>query len=161
MAAEETQRFPQIGFYHLTRTSVQEALPPLLDRTLSSGERAIISCDSLEVMDRLDKALWESRDYLWLPHGAEREDEEDPHAARQPIWLTTRAIQPPNKAGFLFRLNGAEIGPLRMFRRVFDLFDGRDEQSVIKARQRWKAFRQEGLPLTYWKQEAKGWRQAG
>ncbi|MDF7673989.1 DNA polymerase III subunit chi [Acetobacteraceae bacterium ESL0709] len=152
---------PQIGFYHLTRTSVQEALPQLLDRTLASGERAVISCASDEEMKNLDRTLWESRHYFWLPHGAEGNSDEESHAVRQPIWLSVRTEAPANGARFLFRLNGAPTAPLAGFVRIFDLFNGQDEQSVAEARKRWKEFRQAGYSLAYWKQEAKGWRQAG
>ncbi|MFT9092955.1 MAG: DNA polymerase III subunit chi, partial [Gluconacetobacter sp.] len=31
----------EIGFYHLTRTSVDQALPALLGRTLEAGRRAV------------------------------------------------------------------------------------------------------------------------
>jgi DNA polymerase-3 subunit chi len=34
----------EIGFYHLVRTSVDQALPPLLGRTLAAGQRAVNSC---------------------------------------------------------------------------------------------------------------------
>ena len=30
----------EIGFYHLMRTSIDQALPPLLGRTLAAGQRA-------------------------------------------------------------------------------------------------------------------------
>lgn len=149
--------FPQIGFYHLTRSAIQEALPALLDRTLSSGERAVIYCSSKEEVKKLDKVLWESPHYLWLPHGMEGSD----HASRQPVWLAYQAERPPNDARFLFRLNGAETADLSVFRRVFDLFDGHDEYSVKQARQRWRSFKEKGYKLAYWKQESKGWRQAG
>ena len=34
----------EIGFYHLTRTGVEQALPKLLDRTLAAGQRALVLC---------------------------------------------------------------------------------------------------------------------
>ena len=36
----------EIGFYHLTRTGPDEALPRLLGRTLAAGERALVLCGS-------------------------------------------------------------------------------------------------------------------
>ncbi|WP_369692589.1 DNA polymerase III subunit chi [Aristophania vespae] len=148
---------PQIGFYHLTRTSVQEALLPLLDRTLSSDERALICCSDTEELERLDRALWESPVYFWLPHGSQKTG----FAARQPIWLSAKAEPPPNGALFLFRIDGADIIDVNRFKRVFDLFDGQNEDSVVRARLRWKKLKQDGFDLTYWKQEPQGWRQAG
>ena len=34
----------EIGFYHLTKTALPEALARLLDRTLQSGQRALVLC---------------------------------------------------------------------------------------------------------------------
>ncbi|WP_264811938.1 DNA polymerase III subunit chi, partial [Gluconacetobacter johannae] len=34
----------EIGFYHLTRSSLEQALPPLLGRTLDAGRRAVVRC---------------------------------------------------------------------------------------------------------------------
>ena len=48
----------EIGFYHLLRTGPDQALPQLLGRTLSLGERAVVVCGSEERVAALDTALW-------------------------------------------------------------------------------------------------------
>lgn len=146
----------QVGFYHLTRSSLEEALPALLGRTLDAGERAIVRCKDKAMVKRLDRALWACPQPLWLPHGSKTMG----HAERQPIWLTDCDEQ-PNTGEFLFRINGAWDGEVTSFRRVFDLFDGHDEDSVAQARGRWKAMKQEGYRMAYWKQEPTGWKKAG
>jgi DNA polymerase-3 subunit chi len=55
-----------IGFYHLTRTTVDQALPALLARTLAANERAVILCASAARADALSQTLWECRDPDWL-----------------------------------------------------------------------------------------------
>lgn len=153
----------QVGFYHLTRSSLEEALPLLLDRTLQAGERAAVYCPDEETVLMLDKALWASRACPWLPHGRLRDGNEK----RQPIWLTASEEEAlPNGAGFLFRVNGAgnfmgEHFTGASFQRVFDLFDGTDERQVAEARSRWRACKEAGHVLTYWKQVETGWRRAG
>lgn len=146
----------QVGFYHLTRTTLEEALPKLLGRTLDVGERAIVRCPSAASVTTLDKALWACRSPVWLPHGTAKMG----HAERQPIWLTAKDER-PNNARFLFCIDGAGYGITSDIMRVFDLFDGRDEEAVARARQRWRAVKNEGHHMTYWKQEAQGWRRAG
>lgn len=146
----------QIGFYHLTRTTLEEALPRLLGRTLEVGERAVVRCPSVARVTALDKALWESRTPLWLPHGTAKMG----YADRQPIWLSADDER-PNGARFLFRIDGAGTDDFYGIVRVFDLFDGRDDDAVMRARQRWKAAKRDGHQLTYWKQEPRGWQRSG
>ncbi|HXT82133.1 MAG TPA: DNA polymerase III subunit chi [Acetobacteraceae bacterium] len=141
-----------IGFYHLTRTALEEALAPLLGRTLAAGERAVILCPSSDQVAALDKALWAVKEPNWLPHGSAA----DGDAELQPIWLSTDTAA-PNGARFLFVVGGALTDRLGAFERVFDLFDGNDADAVAAARERWKSARQEGHDLTYWQQGPRGW----
>ncbi len=142
----------EIGFYHLTRTGPDEALPRLLGRTLEAGERAVVLCASEARVTALDEALWTSRDPAWLPHGTPRDGDAD----LQPIWLTT-AEETPNGARFLFLIDGAESARLDAFARVFDLFDGNDPAALDTARARWRAAKEAGHALTYWQQGERGW----
>jgi DNA polymerase-3 subunit chi len=146
----------EYGFYHLTRTPLEQALPRLLGRVLAGGGRAMLRTASPERLEALDAALWTAAEPDWLPHGTPRSG----HAALQPIWLTTEDAGPegaPNGARFLFLLDGAESARLDAFDRVLDLFDGGDADALAAARARWKAAKAAGHALTYWQQGAKGW----
>ncbi|HET9148389.1 MAG TPA: DNA polymerase III subunit chi [Acetobacteraceae bacterium] len=145
----------EIGFYHLTRTGTDEALPALLGRTLDSGERALVRCADAERVAALDAALWLCQHPMWLPHGTAAMGQ----AAHQPIWLTEHD-ENPNEARFLFLIDGAESGMTGDFARVFDLFDGNDEAALAAARQRWKAAKAAGHALSYWQQGPRGWQKA-
>ncbi|WP_137181527.1 DNA polymerase III subunit chi [Roseomonas sp. AR75] len=150
----------EYGFYHLTRTPLERALPRLLGRVLDAGGRAMVLLGSRERMEALDAALWTAPEPDWLPHGTPRTG----HAALQPIWLTTEdapAEGAPNAARFLFLLDGMTSARLGMFERVLDLFDGSDEAAVQAARQRWRDAKAAGHALTYWQQGARGWEKAG
>jgi len=146
----------EIGFYHLTRTGADKALPQLLGRTLAAGQRALVLCGGPERVAALDTALWLCPEPDWLPHGTA----EQGNADLQPIWLA--AVDPgaagaPNGARFLFLLDGAACRHLDRYDRVFDLFDGADEAAVQAARQRWASARAAGHALAYWQQTARGW----
>ncbi len=142
----------EIGFYHLTKSSPEQALPALLGRTLASGQRAVVRCATEERVAALDGALWLCPEPDWLPHGTKQSNEAD----LQPIWLTT-AEEAPNGARYLFLMDGTSAANLAAFDRVFDLFDGSDEEAVAAARARWKAAKAEGHALTYWQQGMRGW----
>ncbi|HQU12196.1 MAG TPA: DNA polymerase III subunit chi [Acidiphilium sp.] len=141
----------QLGFYHLTRTGLEAALPALLARTLAAGARAVVRGTDPARIEALDAALWRAPGVDWLPHGTAAMG----HGAHQPIWLTT-GEDVPNGARFLFLVDGATAA-LDRFERVFDLFDGNDPDAVAAARARWKAARAEGHALTYWQQGESGW----
>lgn len=141
----------EIGFYHLTRTKLEQALPALLGRTLAAGERAVVLCGSAGRVEALDKWLWECPEPDWLPHGSAKGGD----AEWQPIWLT-QTEERPNQARFLFLLDGVSAN-LAAWTRVFDLFDGDDPAAVAAARQRWTAAKAEGHALAYWKQGQRGW----
>ena len=138
----------EIGFYHLTRTGPDQALPALLGRTLQAGKRAVIRCAPDRVAE-LDNALWLCPDPDWLPHAAAGD------ASVQPIWITAEDAA-PNGGQFLFLLDGLSA-TLTGYERVFDLFDGRDDQAVAAARTRWRDAKAAGHSLTYWQQGARGW----
>lgn len=141
-----------IGFYHLTRTGPEQALPQLLGRTLAAGQRAVVVCGDAERLAVLDTALWRCAEPDWLPHGTEA----DGDAAMQPIWLAIDDAA-PNGARFLFLIDGVGSSRLGAFDRVFDLFDGKDEAAVESARTRWSAAKAAGHSLTYWQQDERGW----
>lgn len=142
----------EIGFYHLTRTGPDQALPQLLGRTLAAGQRALVLCATAERVAALDDALWKCKDPDWLPHGTPTDGDPD----LQPIWLTTEDTV-PNNARYLFVIDGAPTTRLSEFDRVFDLFDGKDETAVAAVRERWTAAKTAGHSLTYWQQGPRGW----
>lgn len=143
----------EVWFYHLERSSLDQVLPDLLDRTLKRGWKALVRTRDPERLEHLDGWLWSFREEAFLPHGLDSE----PFADRQPVLLTSGPDN-PNGAEALFLIDGAEAGDLTPHARCVILFDGRDEAAVQDARGRWKAFRAEGRPVSYWRQgETRGW----
>lgn len=140
----------EIGFYHLTRSTVTQALPRLLVRTLAARQRALVLAASVAELDDLSTALWAQPD--WLPHGAHADGDPD----LQPIWLSTEP-EPVNGARYLFLTQGAGMDKLTHFDRVFDLFDGKLARSVEAARMRWTSAKEKGHAVSYWQQTETGW----
>jgi DNA polymerase III subunit chi len=146
----------EYGFYHLTRSNLDQALPRLLEKAHGSGARVILRCGEPERQDHLDRLLWTYRNDAFLPHGTSA----DGNAERQPIWLTT-GMDRPNKATILVVVDGAEASDAAQFERVLELFDGRDPDAVAAARARWRWAESQGLTRVYWQQnERGGWQRA-
>ena len=146
----------EYGFYHLTRTGLDQALPRLLEKAHGSGKRVVLRCADLERLDQLDRLLWTYRNDSFLPHGSAA----DGHAERQPIWLTT-GVERPNGATILVVVDGADASDAAAFERVLELFDGRDDEAVAAARARWRWAESQGMARVYWQQgDRGGWQRA-
>ena len=142
----------EIGFYHLLSTSLERALPRLLERAWSQGHRIVVRAGSPERVEHLVTTLWIYEEGGFLPHGSAR----DGNPAAQPIWLTHRD-ENPNGASMLVLVDGLEAIDLQSFSRCADLFDGNDAVAVEAARGRWRHAREAGHSLTYWQQTPSGW----
>jgi DNA polymerase-3 subunit chi len=137
----------EVLFYHLTESTLDDALPGLLERSLSRGWRAVVQFGTEERRDALDAHLWSFRDDSFLAHGTERE----PHAAEQPVLLTVSAAN-PNGAQIRFLVDGAEPPDISGYERAVFLFDGHDAVQVDAARAHWKTMKAGGNAVTYWQQ---------
>ena len=147
----------EIGFYHLTSTPLEKALPRLLEKVVEGGHRAVVMAGSAERVASLDATLWTYDPASFLPHGSAK----DGKAERQPIYLTTMA-ENPNGADVLVLVDGVEPADVGAFARCLDMFDGGDEAAVEAARARWKARKAAGHAVTYYQQSDSGrWEKKG
>jgi DNA polymerase-3 subunit chi len=141
----------EIYFYHLERRSLEEVLPPLLERSLERGWRAVVQAASEERVAALDTLLWTYREESFLAHGTAR----DGPAQAQPIYLTAEPDN-PNQAQVRFLVDGAELDDASPYARVVFIFDGRDEDAVARARAEWQAAKAQGRSVSYWQQDEAG-----
>jgi DNA polymerase-3 subunit chi len=142
----------EVWFYHLERTGLEQALPELLEKTLQRGWKAVVRAREGARVAHLDAVLWTYRDDSFLAHAPD----DEPGAARQPILLTT-GFSNENGADALFLVDGAEPGDLAGYERCVVLFDGGDEAQLAVARAQWSAVKATGAPVSYWKQQPRGW----
>ncbi|MDX1710816.1 MAG: DNA polymerase III subunit chi [Rhodovibrionaceae bacterium] len=141
----------EVRFYHLTRATLEKALPQMLEKTLERGQRAVVLLSSRDRAEALAEHLWAYNDRGFLPHGTHR----DGHAAEQPVWLTDKD-ENPNGAEVLFQADGAASEKLDSYALVADLFDGGDADAVQAARERWTSVKAAGHAATYWQQDDRG-----
>ncbi len=89
-------------FYHLDRRGLDEALPPLVEKTRERGWRALIRADSADRAAAIDTRLWTYKDESFLAHALDGEGE----AARQPVLITVEEDM-ANTPDVLFLVGGA------------------------------------------------------
>ena len=138
-------------FYHLTESKLEDALPPLIDKSVERGWQVAIQAREAARRDALDVHLWTYREDSFLPHGTD--DGEMPD--KQPVLLT---ISPDNanNATVRFFVDGAEASDIENYQRVVFMFDGYDQEQLEGARAQWKKLKGEGHNLTYWQQTQDG-----
>jgi DNA polymerase-3 subunit chi len=142
----------EILFYHLKGQSLDQVLPPLLQKSLERGWRVVVQASSDERVEALDALLWTWRDDAFLPHGTARDSE----AAEHPIVLTANA-ENPNGAAVRFLVDGANLSvDAGNYQRIVLLFDGDDPEAVEMARMRWNEAKASGAEVTYWKADESG-----
>ncbi len=134
-------------FYHLTESTLEQALPPLLEKSLQRGWAVVVQTGTEERRDALDGHLWTFRDDSFLAHGSDR----DPHSADQPVLLTTGSDN-GNGARIRFIVDGASPPDLSSYERAVFMFDGHDAAQLEAARAQWKDVKAAGHSVTYWQQ---------
>ncbi|KPF96859.1 DNA polymerase III subunit chi [Rhodopseudomonas sp. AAP120] len=142
----------EVLFYHLQGRTIEQVLPPLLEKSLARGWRVVVQAGSEERADTLDAHLWTYRDDSFLPHATWRVAD----AAQQPIVLTAEGGN-PNAAAVRFLLDNAALPvDADSYDRMVLLFDGDDDDAVAMARDAWKQCKARGFDVTYWQADAEG-----
>ncbi|SLN64902.1 DNA polymerase III subunit chi [Aquimixticola soesokkakensis] len=141
----------EVYFYHLTRATLDELVPVLLERSLAAGWRVGLRAPQLPLLDSLDRLLWHGAGFL--PHGMIG----GAHDADQPVLLTTGPVT--NGAQALISVGGAPVSAeeVAQFTRASIVFDGMDGAAVTQARSQWKALTGAGVKAKYWSQESGRW----
>jgi DNA polymerase-3 subunit chi len=148
---------PELWFYHLERSSLEETLSLLLDRCLQRGWRALVVSGATERLAELDERLWTARDDSFLPHARAGKGQD----ARQPILLSANPAENANQAQALFLLDQAwherlDTPAAAGFARVSLMFDGGHSEALAGARQRWAAARKAGWTAAYFRETSPG-----
>jgi len=139
----------KIGFYHLTATPLDKALPKLLEKILSSDMRAIVLVNSAEQIEQINRLLWIYNPHGFLPHGTK----EDGYEKYQPIYITDKQ-ENPNNANVVVLPYLLKTNFINDFERCLLLFDGNND--VEQARSLWKEYKTDEHDLKYWKQTEQG-----
>lgn len=141
----------EILFYHLTESKLEDALPPLLEKSVERGWRVVVQTPEASRRDALDAHLWTFREESFLPHATDASE----GAESQPVLLTTGPDN-LNGASVRFLVDGAEPPETLDYDRVVFVFDGHDQPQLESARGHWKTLKAAGHKLTYWQQNNEG-----
>lgn len=142
---------PDIWFYHLERTPLQQALPELLEKVVQKGCRAYVHGLEDDKIEALSTQLWAQTPASFLAHGLE----DDELAARQPI-LIGKSGGLVNKPEVYVSISAADLPDISGLQRCLIVFEGDDTAHLSWARGLWKQLKSDGFALAYWKQNSNG-----
>lgn len=144
----------EIRFYHLQNQPLEQVLPALLNKAWQNGHKILVKTRADQVQN-INDYLWTYRPDSFLPHGTKKEG----HAEMQPIFITDEE-ENLNGADVLVTTHNAECAMQDQFDLCCEMLNGRIEEEVKAARERWKIYKDKGFTVTYWQQnERGGWEQ--
>jgi DNA polymerase-3 subunit chi len=145
----------EVLFYHLQNMSLENVLPPLLEKSVERGWRVVVQSTSQERADALDAHLWTYRDDSFLPHATWRVAD----AGDQPIILAVEEGN-PNRATVRFLVDNAPLPEdSASYERMVLIFNGEDAEALAAARLAWTDCKSRGFDVTYWQADEQGrWR---
>jgi DNA polymerase-3 subunit chi len=137
-----------ISLYHIQHSTIEKVLPKLLEKIISTNNKAVIFCSDENMMNELDKYLWSFSTKTVIPHGCKH----DGYKAKQPIYITD-VEENPNDASILISLGKVDENYLMTFKRMIYVFDNSVE-SVSYAENIIKAYKSNNQhSLTCWQQD--------
>jgi DNA polymerase-3 subunit chi len=142
----------EVLFYHLQDMTLENVLPPLLEKSLERGWRVVVQSTSEERADALDAHLWTYRDDSFLPHATWRVGD----APEQPIVLIAEESN-PNQANVRFLVDNAALpADSENYQRLVLVFNGDDGEALAAARSAWTDCKARGFEVTYWQADERG-----
>jgi DNA polymerase-3 subunit chi len=122
-------------------------------RPCKRGWKAIVRSSAPERIEHLDAWLWSypRRELPAARAGRRAEPGAPADPARPPAGDNPT---PPTRSSWS---DGAETGDLTGYQRCIVIFDGADEGQLTNARAQFRDAKARGLPVSYWKQQARGW----
>lgn len=142
----------EVLFYHLQDMTLENVLPPLLEKSIERGWRVVVQSTSEERTEALDAHLWTYREDSFLPHATWRVTD----AQDQPIILAVEDSN-PNRANVRFLVDNAPLpADSEAYDRVVLLFNGEDTDALAAARQSWTDCKARGFEVTYWQADERG-----
>ncbi|MEM7651422.1 MAG: DNA polymerase III subunit chi [Pseudomonadota bacterium] len=142
----------EVRFYHLERQTLDQVLPQLLTKALQNGHRIVVKAANENQVEHLNTHLWTYDHNSFLPHGSAKDGNE----TNQPVWISEK-LENPNKSDVLVLAQEHETPEIEdTYTLVCDMIDGRNDDAVAAARERWKAYKDAGHDVTYWQQSPQG-----
>ena len=143
----------EVFFYHLTKTTLEIALPKILERALSEKWSIEIRTSANTNLDEISNAIWRGPDESFLPHCLEdHEDLQD-----YPIVLCKSPLKDWRDCLIVVGQADLKENEVKNYKRICLIFDAKIEVELSKARKSWKKLSDEGINTVYWAEDKGRW----
>ena len=140
-------------FYHLTKTTLEIALPKILERALSEKWSIEIRTSANTNLDEISNAIWRGPEESFLPHCLEdHEDLQD-----YPIVLCKSPLKDWRDCLIVVGQADLKENEVKNYKRICLIFDAKIEAELSKARKSWKKLSEEGINTAYWAEDKGRW----
>lgn len=145
----------ELSFYHLTLSTLESALPKLLEKIYNSKKPALVFSEDLEKLKKFDHLLWTYSSKTFIPHATCF----DPFPEHQPVLFSNKiSIHDYNKVLVILddKLPEAWIH----FEKILYMFDGENEKELSQAKSILEDLNKnhKNTNINYWQQNHKlGW----
>lgn len=143
----------EVFFYHLTKTTLEIALPKILERALSEKWSIEIRTSTNTNLDEISNAIWRGPEESFLPHCLEdHEDLQD-----YPIVLCKSPLKDWRDCLIVVGQADLKENEVKNYKRICLIFDAKIEAELSKARKSWKKLSEEGINTAYWAEDKGRW----
>ena len=143
----------EVFFYHLTKTTLEIALPKILERALSEKWSIEIRTSANTNLDEISNAIWRGPEESFLPHCLEdHEDLQD-----YPIVLCKSPLKDWRDCLIIVGQADLKENEVKNYKRICLIFDAKIEVELSKARKSWKKLSEEGINTAYWAEDKGRW----
>ncbi len=143
----------EVFFYHLTKTTLEIALPKILERALSEKWSIEIRTSANTNLDEISNAIWRGPEESFLPHCLEdHEDLQD-----YPIVLCKSPLKDWRDCLIVVGQADLKENEVKNYKRICLIFDAKIEAELSKARKSWKKLSEEGINTAYWVEDKGRW----
>lgn len=143
----------EVFFYHLTKTTLEIALPKILERALSEKWSIEIRTSANTNLDEISNAIWRGPEESFLPHCLEdHEDLQD-----YPIVLCKSPLKDWRDCLIVVDQADLKENEVKNYKRICLIFDAKIEAELSKARKSWKKLSEEGINTAYWAEDKGRW----
>lgn len=143
----------EVFFYHLTKTTLEIALPKILERALSEKWSIEIRTSANTNLDEISNAIWRGPEESFLPHCLEdHEDLQD-----YPIVLCKSPLKDWRDCLIVVGQADLKENEVKNYKRICLIFDAKIEVELSKARKSWKKLSEEGINTNYWAEDKGRW----
>ncbi len=141
----------RFDFYSLSRWSLEDAIPRILDKIIEKDNRALILTSSEEEAEELCESLWSTSINKWLGHGTIK----DGNPLDQRVFITNE-IGNANKSNVLILTDFFYDEKIFSYERCISIFSRDNSQAINFSQEISNKKNGCNVELHFWRQKSDG-----